>query len=85
MKDAKMNTKVVSVHSSEECNTFDVVNDDGVILAYFYQHLTDPVTNKVLQTPVFEIYYDYDGEKDYDSSLLSEDFDDIVDIIDSLE
>ena len=80
-----MNTKVVKSYSSEECNTFDVINDEGVIIAYYYEHFVDPSSNEVLQNPVFEIYYDYSGENDYDSSLLSEDFSDIVDIIDSLE
>ena len=85
MKDAKMNTKVVKSYSDNECNTFDVINDEGVMIAHYYEHLVNPDTKEVLQNPVFEIYYDYDSEFDeHLSSLLSEDFDDIVDIIDNL-
>ena len=85
MKDAIMNTKVVKSYSDNECNTFDVMNDEGVVIAYYYEHFVQPDTKEVLQNPVFEIYYDYIEENEYESSLITEDFDDIVDIIDCLE
>ena len=80
-----MNTKVVKTFSSSESDTFDVINEQGVVLAYYYVNYRDPISNKVLKEPVYDIYYDYDGEDDYDSSLITDNFDDIVDIIDSLE
>ena len=80
-----MNTKVVKSYSSEECNTFDVINDEGVMIAYYYEHFIQPDTKEVLQNPVFEIYYDYNEEfEEHLSSLLTDDFNDIVDIIDNL-
>jgi hypothetical protein len=44
----------------------------------------NPETNEKLSTSVFEIYYDY-NEGDYDSSILTEDFEEIEEILFDLE
>jgi len=74
--------KVIQSYSSPECNTFDVIVDD-VVIAYYYEHFVHPETNEKLNTSVFEIYFDYDAGE-YDSSMVTEDYDEILDIIDSL-
>jgi len=75
--------KIVQSYSSPECNTFDVIVNDTVV-AYYYEHFVNPETNEKLSTSVFEIYYDY-NEGDYDSSLLTEDIEEIEEILFDLE
>ena len=74
--------KIVQTYTSPEVNTFDVIINDNVV-AYYYEHFVNPETNEKLNTSVFEIYYDKD-EDDYNSSILSEDFDDIEEILELL-
>jgi predicted alternative tryptophan synthase beta-subunit len=74
--------KIVQTYASPEANTFDIIINDNVI-AYYYEHFVNPETNEKLNTSVFEIYYDKE-ENDYNSSYLTEDFNDIEDIIESL-
>jgi hypothetical protein len=76
--------KVVQSYSSAECNEYSVFNSDNVQVAYYVEHYVHPIDEEVLETPVFEIYYDYNDEDDeFESSLISENFDDIQEIIDS--
>ena len=79
----RLKMKIVQSYSSPECNTFDVIVNDTVV-AYYYEHFVNPETNEKLSTSVFEIYYDY-NEGDYDSSLLTEDFEEIEEILFDLE
>ena len=44
-----MNTKVIKTFSSSESDTFDVINEQGVVLAYYYVNYRDPISNKVLK------------------------------------
>jgi len=74
--------KIVQTYSSAEANTFDVIVNDTVI-AYYYEHFVNPETNEKLNTSVFELYYDC-NDGDYDSSILTEDFDEIESILESL-
>jgi hypothetical protein len=74
--------KIVQTYSSPECNTFDVIVND-IVIAYYYEHFVNPETNEKLSTSVFEIYYDYD-EGDYNSSILTEDFEEIEEILEEL-
>lgn len=82
---------VIQTYASKDCNEFDVLVDD-VRVAYYIEHFVHPAftlerqsnTEEVLQSPVFEIYYDYNEEDDeYTSSLISKEFDDIQEVIDS--
>ena len=78
--------KIVQTYASPEFNTFDVIINDNVV-AYYYEHFVNPETNEKLNTSVFEIYYDKVCdliENDYISSLLTEDFDDIEEILELL-
>ena len=81
-KNESENMKVIQTYTSPEANTFDVIINDNVV-AYYYEHFVNPETNEKLNTSVFEIYYDKD-EDDYNSSLLSDDFDDIEEILELL-
>ena len=75
---------VIQTYASKDCNEFDVLSND-VRLAYYVEHFKNPITAEVLPKPVFEIYFDYNAEDDeYTSSLISENFNDIVDVINSL-
>jgi len=74
--------KVIQSYSSPECNTYDVIIND-VVVAYYYDHFVNPVTNEKLSTSVFEIYYDY-NEGDYEGSLLTENYKDIEYILENL-
>ena len=77
--------KVTQSYASSECNEFEVYNRKNVKLAYYVEHFKNPITAEVLPKPVFEIYFDYNDEDDeYTSSLISENFNDIVDVINSL-
>lgn len=71
--------QVIKSYASAECNTFDVVVN-GQTVAYYYEHFAHPETGEKLEAPVFEIYYEFDGEE-YVASLLSEDFEDIEEVL----
>jgi hypothetical protein len=71
--------KVIQTYSDSEYNTFDVFNDDNVMIAYYYEHFVHPETKEKFNTSVFEIYYDYDME--YEEFTNSE----IIDNIDDFE
>ena len=81
-KNRKKIMKIVQTYTSPEANTFDVIINDNVV-AYYYEHFVNPETNEKLNTSVFEIYYDKE-EDDYNSSYLTEDFNVIEKIIESL-
>lgn len=72
--------------SDAEANTFDVIDENDVQVAYYYEHFVHPDTKEKLESPVYEIYYDYDGEyADYASSFVTEDFQDIEEIIEGFD
>lgn len=76
--------KVVQTYSSSECNEFDVIFDNEKI-AYYIEHFMHPITNEILNKTMFEIYYDYNDEDDeFTSSLITDNFNDVQDVIDSL-
>jgi hypothetical protein len=65
--------KIVKTYSSEGCNTYDVINENNVVIAYYYEHFSHPETNEKLSTSVFEIYYDFDEEyNEFSTSQLFE-------------
>lgn len=70
---------IIKTYTSSECNTFDVIVNEEIV-AYYYEHFVNPETNEKLEKPVFEIYYDL-NDGDYDSSLVTEDFEEIEDIL----
>jgi hypothetical protein len=77
--------KVIQSYASSECNEFEVYNRKNVKLAYYIEHFKNPITNAVLPKTVFEIYFEYDAQDDeYRGSLISENFKDIVEVINSL-
>jgi hypothetical protein len=67
--------KVTLTYSDAECKSFDVFNDDNVMIAYYYEHFVHPETKEKFNTSVFEIYYDYDVE--YEEFTNSDIIDDI--------
>ena len=75
--------KVTLTYSDEECKSFDVFNDDNVMIAYYYEHFVHPETKEKFNTSVFEIYYDYDVE--YEEFTNSEIIDNIDDFEEKLE
>jgi hypothetical protein len=69
-----------------ECNVFDVTNESNQVVAYYYEYFLNPETDEKLSEPVYEIYYNYDADTaDYNSSLLTDCFDEIEELIESLE
>ena len=81
---------IIKTYTSPETNTFDVIVNETVV-AYYYEYFVNPETNEKLEKPVYEIYYDlndgglYDLNDGYfDSSLITEDFADIEEILDDL-
>lgn len=74
--------KIIKTYTSAEANTFDVIINETVV-AYYYEHFVNPETNEKLENPVFEIYYDL-NDGDFDASLLTEDFDEIGEILDEI-
>ena len=58
--------KVIQTYSGVEGNTFDVYNDNNVLIAYFYEHF-DTTDGNV----VYECYYDFDDVNDITSSTSS--------------
>ena len=80
------NLSVVLFDSSSDYKTYNVVDSNNTIIAYFYEYYVNPETNEKLDNTVYEIYYDYDDEtEDYLTSTLTDDYDDILEVIDSLE
>ena len=75
--------KVTLTYSDAECKSFDVFNDEGVMIAYYYEHFVHPETKEKFNTSVFEIYYDYDVE--YEEFTNSEIIDNIDDFEEKLE
>jgi hypothetical protein len=76
------NMEIIKTLTSMECDSFDVIID-GKIVAYYYEHFINPETREKFEKPVFELYYDeQDGE--YDEVLITEDFEDIEGVLDSM-
>jgi len=80
------NLSIVLFDSSSDYKTYNVVDSNNTIIAYYYEYYVNPETNEKLDNTVYEIYYDYDDEtEDYLTSTLTDDYDDILEVIDSLE
>jgi hypothetical protein len=72
--------------SDAEANTFDIIDENDVQIAYYHEHFVHPDTKEKLESPVYEIYYDYDAEyDDYATSFVTEDFQDIEEIIEGFD
>ena len=52
-------------------------------MAYYYEHFIDFETGEKLENTIYEIYYDL-NDGDFDSSLVTEDFDEIEDVLDCI-
>lgn len=66
-------------YKSEECNTYDVYHRNRQV-AYFYEHFVHCLTNEKLERTIFEIYYNKE-DNEFNASFLSENFSDILEII----
>lgn len=76
---------ITQTFSSIQCNEYDVFNEFDEKVAYYSQYFVHPYTLEKLENAVYEIYYDYnETDDDYTSSCLTEDFDDVQEIIDDL-
>jgi hypothetical protein len=75
--------KVVQSYASKECNEFEIVVND-IAIAYYIEHLKDENCN-VLEKPLYEIYYDYnEDDNDYTSSFVTDNYNELQDVIDSI-
>jgi hypothetical protein len=70
------NMKVVKTYSSEECSSFDVYNENNLLVAYYNEFYKNPEDNTLLENTVYEIYYDFEDENDSTTSTSSYLFDD---------
>ena len=76
---------ITQTFSSIQCNEYDVFNEFDEKVAYYSQYFVNKHTLEKLENAVYEIYYDYDEtDGDYSSSFITEDFNDVQEIIDDL-
>ncbi len=76
--------KVVQSYASKECNEFEIVVND-VTIAYYIEHFKHPINANVLEKPMYEIYYDYnEDDNDYTSSIVTDNYNELQDVIDSI-
>ena len=68
--------------SSAECNEFDLFNEDGVRIGYYLEHFVHPETSEKLDSPVYEVYYDFEND-DFAASFVTEDEEEFFDFIDN--
>mgnify|MGYP003335991197 CR=1 FL=1 len=62
------------------------ITTEGFKIANLIIHLQDPTTAEVLEKPVYEVYYDYnDEDEEYTSSLITESYIEVLDLLDELE
>jgi hypothetical protein len=65
---------IIQSISTPEFNTFDV-KVDNVVIAYFHEIFVNDKTNERFDSPVYDIYYDYDIVAQYfASSLITDNF-----------
>lgn len=76
--------KVIQTYSSEECNEFDVYNDNNVKVAYYIEYFCSPIDATKLDHVVYECYYDFEDVNDITSSTSSYVFDDFEDFSSTL-
>ena len=69
--------KIVKVYQDDICKEFDIIINNKKV-AYYYEFSKSPITNEILDNPVFEMYYDYDGN-DYNSSIIADTLDECLD------
>ena len=69
--------KIVKVYQDDICKEFDIIINNKKV-AYYYEFSKSPITNEILDNPVFEMYYDYDGN-DYNSSIIADSLDECLD------
>jgi hypothetical protein len=74
--------QIIKTLTTAQCAKFEVTIDEKLV-AYYYEHSINPETGEQFENPVFELYYDeLDG--DFDEILITEDFEEIEEILDSL-
>jgi len=74
--------EIIKTFTSAECAKFEVTIGEKLV-AYYYEHSIHPETGEQFEKPVFELYYDeLDGE--FDEILITEDFEEVEEILDSL-
>ena len=70
---------IIKTYTSSACSRFDVIINEKLV-AYYYEHSIHPETGEQFEQPVFELYYDeLDGQ--FDEILITEDFDEIDEIL----
>lgn len=71
--------KVTRIYTSDAVNTFNVVDSNGVLIAYYYEYFCSPIDGEKLENVVYEIYYDFEDANDSSTSTSSAVFDDVED------
>ena len=82
LKESEKTMEIIKTFTSAECAKFDVVINEKVV-AYYYEHSINPETGEQFEKPVFELYYD-EQDGDFDEILITEDFEEIEEILDTL-
>ena len=54
--------KYIKTYEDHGCKEFDII-DNGIKVGYYIRYTKNPITEEVLDNPVFEMYYDFDGEE----------------------
>ena len=62
--------KFIKTFEDKNCIEFDIIDNDEKI-AYYVKYFVNPMTEEKLESPVFEMYYDFDGEE-FLSSVLAD-------------
>jgi hypothetical protein len=76
---------ITQTFSSIQCNEYDVFNEFDEKVAQYSQYFVNKHTLENLENAVYEIYYDYnETDGDYTSSFITEDYNDVQEIIDDL-
>jgi len=68
--------------SSAECNEFDLFNEDKVRIGYYIEHFVHPETLVKFDSPVYEVYYDFEND-DFAASFVTDDEEEFFDFIDN--
>ena len=59
----------VKTFENSDCSEFDIF-DGNEKIGYYIKHLVHPIDNVVLDSPVFEMYYDFDEEFEEFTGLI---------------
>jgi hypothetical protein len=80
--ESEKNMQIIKTLTTAQCAKFEVTIDEKLV-AYYYEHSINPETGEQFERPVFELYYDeLDGQ--FDEILITEDFEEIEGILDSM-